>query len=192
MTTSSSPIIVLFFGAIGAASLIYLQFANRNDTNKMNTEDKTSKDNQTDITPVSTPIVSSKQSPKKVLSEEELAQQKMAAEMVSLSYSLTESAANQDPSIAEQNRLIAEQKRHWEQVEAKKAEWESKSKERREKREATQLARENCPEHTEKKRQAESMVLRAYELTEMKALNDPTIMDENNKIMEQKRAIQVS
>ncbi|CAJ1960103.1 unnamed protein product [Cylindrotheca closterium] len=50
------------------------------------------------------------------LSEEEKAEKKVAEAIVSGSYLLTEAAANKDKEIAEQNRLIAEQRKRFEQT----------------------------------------------------------------------------
>lgn len=85
-----------------------------------------------------------------------------AAEAITRSYSLTEIAANNDPTIAEQNRKIAEQKMEFET--SQKVEAEEKSK-------------------------AEALVSSAYRLTEEKAMKDPAVAAENKKIAEQKKLL---
>ena len=119
--------------------------------------------------------------------EKKSEERRIAADFITKSYSLTEVAANADPSIAEQNKKIAQQRKEWEEEKMKHDLRAKSAQDRKGQKLAADLATANDPVLSEAKRQAEEMVSLAYKLTEVKAMNDPVIMEANQKIAEQRR-----
>jgi hypothetical protein len=108
----------------------------------------------------------------------------ITARSCSLTDSLMEQAANADPKSAEQNRQIAAQKEQF----ADNQEWAAAMTKKKEEKAEQQANDSNLQA---KNKEAEASALRAYQLAEEKAMIDLALAEENKKIAEPQKQIEL-
>jgi hypothetical protein len=193
MSSSKTKNLIIFGTAIAVAGvgLLLYQLQNSQTEQDEKSQNKTIQDGRT-------PVVNNKSESRVEIAKREeqpttvpegqesqnKETQNHVEDIIARSYSLTEQAANADPKIAEQNRQIAAQKEQF----ADNQEWAAAMTHMKQEKSQQQA---NDPNLQAKNKEAEALVSRAYQLTEEKAMNDPAVAEENQKIAEQRKQIQL-